>query len=184
MSFETLLDSIPHYARDLRVNLGNVMRQTELTPQQLWGTAVAAAVASRNPQVIRGIAAGAAGHLSPEAAEAARTAAALMAMNNIYYRFQHSVEDEAYSSVPAKLRMQGLRTHGISQVDFELWCTAVSAVNNCSVCMRSHERVLREKGLTVEQIAAGIRVAAVVAAIAAVAEEQAASATGGAYGAA
>jgi alkyl hydroperoxide reductase subunit D len=174
MSLETLIDSIPHYARDIRVNLGNVLKQTELTSQQLWGTAVASAIASRNDSVIRALETEAALYVSPETIEAARTAAAIMAMNNVYYRFLHLTDNDKYSSIPAKLRMQGLRSHGLDQVDFELWCTAVSAINNCPACVASHERIVREKGLTEEHVLAAIRIAAVIHAAATAIEEQAA----------
>ena len=174
MTLENVLDAIPQYAKDIRVNLGNVLKQTELTPQQLWGTAVASAIASRTPAVIRGIESEAVKHVSEQTVEAARTAAAIMAMNNVYYRFLHLTSNEKYSSIPARLRMQGLRSHGVDQTDFELWCTAVSAINNCPACVASHEKVVRDKGLNEEQVAAAIRIAAVIhAAATAIAEQQA-----------
>jgi alkyl hydroperoxide reductase subunit D len=168
-----LLDTFPNYARDIKLNLGNVLRQTELTAQQLWGTALASAIAGRNPELITAIAAEAGQHLSEEAADAARSAAAIMGMNNVYYRFQHMVTGDKYSTIPARLRMQAIRTHGADPVDFELWCTAVSAINNCHVCVTSHERVLREKGFEEEKILAAIRIAAVIHAAAGVLDEQA-----------
>src|SRR3712207_4617985 len=173
MSLETLLDTIPQFAKDIRVNLGNVLKQTELTPQQLWGTAVACAIATRTPAVIRAIESEAAHHVPEQTIEAARTAAALMAMNNVYYRFLHLTNNEKYSSIPARLRMQGLRSHGVDQTDFELWCTAVSAINDCPACVASHERVVREKGITEEQVTAAVRIAAVLQAAATVLEEAA-----------
>lgn len=172
MALDTFLESIPHYARDIRINLGNMLKQAELTPPQLWGTAVASAIATRNASTIRAIEDEAAEHVSAETIEAARTAAALMAMNNVYYRFLHLTDNERYSSIPARLRMQGLRTHGADQTDFELWCTAVSAINNCPACVASHERVVREKGLTEEHVAAAVRIAAVIHGAATSIEEQ------------
>ena len=168
MSVETFLESIPAYAKDLKLNLSAVLRQTELTPQQLWGTALACAIASRNSAVLRAIEAESQSHLSPQAGEAARTAAAIMSMNNVYYRFLHLTDNSKYKEIPARLRMQGIRTHGVDHADFELWCTAVSAINNCQTCVASHEKVLREKGITEEQVAAAVRIAAVIHAIAVV----------------
>ena len=168
MSVETFLESIPAYAKDLKLNLSAVLRQTELTPQQLWGTALACAIASRNIAVLKAIAAESQSHLSQEAAEAARTAAAIMSMNNVYYRFLHLTDNSKYKEIPARLRMQGIRTHGVDHADFELWCTAVSAINNCQTCVASHEKVLREKGITEEQVAAAVRIAAVIHATAVV----------------
>jgi lipoyl-dependent peroxiredoxin subunit D len=174
MNLETLLDTFPNYARDVKLNLGNVLKQTELTPQQTWGTAFASAIAARNPELLRAIAAEAQQHLSPEATEAAKSAAAVMGMNNVYYRFMHMITNDKYTSIPARLRMQAIRTHGVDHADFEMWCTAVSAINNCHVCVGSHEKVLRDKGVDEEKIVAAIRIAAVIHAAAVVLDEQAA----------
>ena len=174
MTLETLLDTFPSYARDIKLNLPNVLKQTELTPQQLWGTALACAIASRNGDLVRAISMEAAPHLTTEAADAARSAAAVMGMNNVYYRFLHMTTNEKYGTIPARLRMQTIRTHGVDPIDFELWCTAVSAINNCHVCVGSHEKVLREKGFEEEKVVAAIRIAAVIHAAAAVLDEQAA----------
>ena len=174
MTLDTLLDLLPEYAKDLRLNLSSVLRQTELTEQQLWGTAVASAIASRNPLVLRALIGEAERHLTPEALVAAKTAAALMGMNNIYYRFLHLTSNDKYSSIPARLRMQGIRNHGVDQVDFELWCTAVSAINGCGACVDSHEKVIREKGIAEETIAAAVRLASVVHGVAAVLDAEAA----------
>lgn len=175
MTLESLLDLFPSYARDIKLNLTAVLRQPELTPQQIWGTALATAIASRNATLTQVITAEAKAHLSPQAADAAKAAAAIMGMNNVYYRFLHMPASEKYTTIPARLRMQVIRTHGIDPVDFELWCTAVSAINNCHVCVTSHERVLREKGMDEEKIVAAVRVAAVIHAAAGVLDEQAAT---------
>lgn len=174
MSLETLLETIPQYAKDIRINLGNVLKQTELTPGQLWGTAVACAVASRTPAMIRAIEGEALKHVGEDTVNAARTAAAVMAMNNVWYRFLHLTNNQNYSTIPARLRMQTLRTHGGDQTDFELWCTAVSAINNCPACVASHEKTVREKGLTEEHVAAAVRIAAVIHAAATAVDEQSA----------
>jgi lipoyl-dependent peroxiredoxin subunit D len=165
---EALLGSIPDYAKDLKLNLSAVLKQAELTDQQTWGTAVAAAIASRNPQLTKALIAEAGQHLTPEALHGAKAAAAVMGMNNIYYRFPHLSGNDAYSSIPARLRMQVIRTHGADPVDFELWCTAVSAINGCSSCVASHEKILREKGMKEETIVAAVRIAAVIHGTAAV----------------
>jgi alkyl hydroperoxide reductase subunit D len=172
LTLESLIDQFPDYARDIKLNLGNVLRQTELSPQQLWGTALACATASRNSELLTAIGTEAKQHLSPEAFDAARTAAAIMGMNNIYYRFLHLTDNGKYATIPARLRMQGIRSHGIDHVDFELWCTAVSAINNCPACVASHEKVVREKGISEEQVAAAVRIASVMHAAATVLDEQ------------
>jgi alkyl hydroperoxide reductase subunit D len=168
MTLEQVSEALPSYAKDLKLNLSSVFNQAELTAQQTWGTAVATALASRNPTLYRAIASEAEKNLSPEALEGAKAAAAIMGMNNIFYRFQHLVGNEKYSTIPTRLRMNVIRTHGASPVDFELWCTAVSAVNGCGQCIMSHERVLQGKGVPAESITAAVRIASVLHAIASV----------------
>jgi len=165
---ESLYAGVPDYARDIKLNLQNVLKQEDLTLQQTWGTAVASAIAARSARLTNAILAEAEKHLSPEAMSAAKSAAAVMGMNNIYYRFQHLSGNERYAQIPARLRMQVIRSHGSDPVDFELWSTAVSAINGCGVCVASHEKVLREKGVTEEKILAVIRIAGVIHAAATV----------------
>ena len=168
MNIEQLSQALPAYAKDLKLNLSSMLRQTELTPQQTWGTAVAAALAAGNKDVYAAILAEAEKNLSSEVLEAAKAAAAIMGMNNVFYRFQHLVEKEKYSTIPARLRMNMMRQHGADPVDFELWSLAVSAVNGCGKCITSHERVLIEKGVNEETITAAVRLASVINAVAAV----------------
>jgi alkyl hydroperoxide reductase subunit D len=173
MTLNELLDAVPAYAKDLKLNLSTLLQQQELNEQQIWGTVAASAIASRNPQVIQTLLAEAASHLSPQALEAAKSAAAVMGMNNIYYRFQYLAKNPKYATLPARLRMNVLRTHGIDPVDFELWCIAVSAINGCGLCVDSHEQVLRNKGMPEESILAAVRLASVIHGLATVFDTEA-----------
>jgi alkyl hydroperoxide reductase subunit D len=169
MSLDALMESLPSYAKDLKLNFSSVVRQqADLTEQQLWGTVVACAMASRNEDLTATALDEASTHMTPQAFEAAKAASAVMGMNNIFYRFLHLSSNEKYASMRSGLRMNVIRTHGIDQLDFELWCTAVSAINGCGACVDSHEKVLREKGFGEDKIVAAIRIASILHAIAAV----------------
>ena len=168
MPLEQLLDSLPEYAKDLRINMGSVLRQAELTEQQAWGTAVCCAMASRHAGLLEAILGEASGHLSEQALFAAKGAAAIMGMNNIFYRFRELASNGKYGAMPARLRMQIIARHGSDPADFELWCLAVSAINGCGACIDSHDNVLREKGVSEETVLAAVRIAATIHAIAAV----------------
>jgi alkyl hydroperoxide reductase subunit D len=173
VSVDALKSALPDYAKDTKLNLGSVTGTSQLTEQQLWGTVLATALASRNEQVIRELAEEAADNLSAEAFTAAKAAASIMAMNNVYYRATHLIGDETYATLPAKLRMSVIGRPGVDKVDFELWCLAVSAINGCGRCLESHEQVLRESGLSRELIQEALRIAAVVHAAAATLEAEA-----------
>ena len=174
MPFDELIDSLPDYAKDLKLNYSTLVRQnTELTPQQLWGTVVASALATRSHALTTAVLEEGAKQLPAQALAAAKSAAAIMGMTNIYYRFLHLSSNEKYATLPARLRMNGLRTHGVEPLDFELWSLAVSAINGCGMCVDSHEKVVREKGANEEIVLAVVRVASVIHAIGAVLDAEA-----------
>lgn len=173
MSIEALKDRLPDYARDLKLNLSTLAGEEILSPQQHWGTFLATALAGRNPAVIRAIEGEAARHLSPEAQNAAKAAAAIMAMNNVYYKFTGTMGDD-YRTIPAKLRMNVIGNPGVDKVDFELWSLAVSAINGCQFCVKSHEKKLIDEGMSREQVQAAVRIASVVQAVSAVLDGEAA----------
>ncbi len=167
MSIDTLKARLPDYARDLRLNLSSLAAEPALTDQQRAGAFIASALAARNPEVTQSIMAEFAPRLAPEALEAAKAAAAIMAMNNIYYRFTYLASAPDYRTLPAKLRMNVIGKSGVARPDFELWSLAVSAINGCGMCVDAHERELRNAGFTAEAIQAAVRIAAVVHAVAA-----------------
>src|SRR5262245_16908651 len=178
MSLDAIRDAIPDYARDLRLNLGSVLAPTGapgLSERQIWGVALASAIAARNPEFTRSIEALAAPHLDEAYLNATRAAAAVMGMNNVYYRFLHLVEEPEYAQMPARLRMNVIGNPGIDKLDFELLSLAVSAVNGCGMCVTAHERKLREGGVGVEAIQSAVRIASVVHAVAVALEYQAAA---------
>jgi len=177
MNLDALIDSLPSSAKDLKLNYSSLVRNnTELTPQQLWGTVAATAIATRSASLTAPVLTAAGEQLSAPALEAAKTVAAVMGMNNIFYRFHHLSSNPKYATLPARLRMNGLRGHGIEEVDFELWALAVSAINGCGKCVDAHEKVVREKGATEELVIAVVRVAAVIHAIGAVLDQVASEA--------
>jgi lipoyl-dependent peroxiredoxin subunit D len=177
MTLDALIDTLPAAAKDLKLNYSSLVRNnSELTPQQLWGTVVATAIATRSASLTAAVLETAAAQLSPQAFEAAKAAAAIMGMNNIFYRFHHLASNERYATMPARLRMNGLRGHGVEDVDFELWCLAVSAINGCGKCVDAHEKVVREKGATEELVIAIVRVSSVIHAIGVVLDAVAAQA--------
>jgi len=177
MTLDDIRDSLPDYARDLKLNLTAVLTPAGapgLSERQIWAVALAAAAASRNSAFSRDIEALATAHLDVAHLQAAHAAAAIMGMNNVYYRFLHLVEDEEYKQLPARLRMNVIGNPGIDKFDFELLSLAVSVINGCGTCVVAHERQLRQHGASREGVQSAVRIAAVVHAVARVAETSAA----------
>jgi alkyl hydroperoxide reductase subunit D len=158
-----LAEAFPDVAKDIRVNLQNVLQPGTLNADQVWGTAIACAHASRNDALKQAIEADAkAAGIGDGVVADARAAAVLMAMNNVFYRFKHVIGKEDYEKRPARLRMQRLAQITSNKADFELFCLAVSAINNCQSCMAAHEAGVLKHGLTEDHVLDSIRIAATI----------------------
>jgi alkyl hydroperoxide reductase subunit D len=165
-TLEDVRQSLPEAAKDIRLNLQSVLTGGALSPAQRWETAVASAYAARNPRLREALVAEARKEVDEAVLEDARAAAALMAMNNVYYRFRHIVGKPSYSEKPARLRMNRLAQTAGSRADFELACLAVSAINGCEACVRAHEAAILAAGLTEDHVHDAVRIAATVQAAA------------------
>lgn len=161
-ALDVLRDSIPEPARDIKLNLQSVLQPGSLTPAQRWGVAIASAAAARNKALRDALLADARMEVGEEVIDDALAAAALMAMNNVYYRFRHLIGKPSYSQMPARLRMQRIAKPATNKADFELFCMAVSAINACEMCIRSHEEVVLAGGLSEEQVHDAVRIAATI----------------------
>jgi len=163
MSLDSLRDQLPAYAKDLSLNLSSLASETLLDDQQKWGCFLACAYAVGQPDTLKAIEGAAV--LSDDARTAAKAAAAIMGMNNVYYRALHLLKNQDYATLPARLRMNILANPGVPKADFELWSLAVSAVNGCGMCLDAHEDVLKKHAVPAVNIQAALRIASVVNAV-------------------
>jgi len=168
MSLRSFSEALPDYAKDIRLNLNSLVGDQTLGDQRKYGLLLACAHGSGYKPLVDAAEAEAAPKLSPEAANAARAAAAVMAMNNVYYRFVHLASNKEYGTLPAKLRMNVIGSPGIEKDDFELFSLAVSAMNGCGMCIDPHEKVLKGHGVPADAIQAAARIGAVMKAAATV----------------
>src|SRR5918997_2819789 len=168
MSLKQFADALPDYAKDLRLNISSALNDQTLGDQRKYGLLLACAHGTGYKPIVAAAEAEAEGKLSEQAAAAARAAAAVMAMNNVYYRFVHLASNPEYGTMPAKLRMNFIATHGIDKDDFELFSLAVSAMNGCGMCIDSHERILQQHNVKSEVIQSAARIGAVMKAVATV----------------
>ena len=165
MSIQTIRDQMSDYAKDTKLNLGNLVAGDEvdgLTLNQAYGIALASAYATKHDELIKAVSAQVAETLSDEEVTAAKGAATIMGMNNIYYRFVHLSSDKGYATMPANLRMNIIGKPGVEKVDFELMSLAVSAINGCGMCIDAHVNEIIKAGVSKQGVQSSIRIAAVL----------------------
>jgi alkyl hydroperoxide reductase subunit D len=161
------LDSIkarmPEHAKDIRLNLDGVIARSSLAPEDALGVALAAAFAAKSPELVAAFKAA----IPPAEGHAALTAAALMGMNNVWYPFVEMAGDEELKTMRAELRMNAYATSGgVAKAKFEAYALAASIIGKCHFCVQSHYKLLKENGLTAQQLRDVGRNAAVIVAAA------------------
>ncbi len=168
MSIENLKSKLPSFAKDISLNLSNILTEegaSDLTQKQIYSIALASAYASKNLTVIEDIFSETSKLLSETDTHAIKAATTIMAMNNIYYRFVHLTSDKSFSTMPAKLRMNIIGNPGIEKTDFELICLAISAINGCGMCIDAHTHELIKAGTSKLAIQSAVRIASVLNAV-------------------
>lgn len=165
MKLEQVRELIPDYGRDIKLNLEAVL-STEgaggLSPRQIWGVALASAYALKSSTLVQMSLTEGAEHVDDALKTAAKGAATIMAMNNVYYRSTHLMGDADLKALPARLRMNIIGKPGIAKDEFELMCFAVSALSGCGQCLTAHLHELRKAGVTNEGIQASLKIASVL----------------------
>ncbi len=165
MTIQTIRAALQPYAKDIKINLGNVVSDEALdglTLSQSYAIALAAAYAIKHPKLVEAVTEQVQDTLSDTEIEAAKAAATVMAMNNIYYRFVHLVSDKEYAAMPAGLRMNVMASPGVDKVTFELMSLAVSAIAGCGMCIDAHTTALQKAEVSKAGIQSAIRIAAVL----------------------
>ena len=178
MDLTNLKNLIPEHAKDLKLNVATVLSvegAPGLAQHQILCVALASAIAARNPTLLREVETLVAPQVDAAQVAAARAAAAIMGMNNVYYRFVHLAGNPDYTTLPARLRMNVIGNPGVAKVDFELYSLAVSAINGCGACVAAHDKVVRGAGVTAEGVQSAVRIAAVLHGIAVALESTATS---------
>jgi lipoyl-dependent peroxiredoxin subunit D len=161
---DTLLETrTTTIARDLKLNLKKLLEESSLSPKEACLALLALATsAEHTPLASHAREQLARLETTPEQIQEAAESAAIMGMNNIYYRFRYMLGNDADEYRTAGLRMTGLARPALGKEHFEMLCLAVSVLNGCQDCIRAHEKTLRAAGVSVDKIHDLARMAAVV----------------------
>jgi alkyl hydroperoxide reductase subunit D len=159
---DAIKQALPEYAKDTKLNLEAVLLRSTLDPNVAMGCAVAALAATGNGKVLGVMLAD-----GPTFADAAMTAASIMAQNNVWYPYVEMADDPALAGLPAQLRMNAIASHGgTTKTNFEAFSLAASIVGKCHFCVKAHYETLKKEGYSVEQLRDIGRIASVMNSVA------------------
>ena len=155
--------SIPDYAKDTKLNIDAVIKRSTLPVEEAEAIALAAAFATGNSKLWTWIHSQLADR---NEADAALTAASIMAQNNVWYPYVEMADDEQLKGLPAQLRMNAISSHGgTTKARFEAYSLAASIVGKCHFCVKAHYETLKKEGYSVEQLRDIGRIAAVMTSV-------------------
>ncbi|HPA36531.1 MAG TPA: carboxymuconolactone decarboxylase family protein [Chitinophagales bacterium] len=151
------------YLRDLKLNVKSVLTSESLSAKESYLLALAIATNNNNTVLQAAFTAKAKENEASDAEIAeAQACASLLAANNVFYRFRHFVDKEFYNNAPAKLRMNIMMNPVLGKEFFELVSLAVSAVNGCEMCVKSHEQSVLHAGSSEQRVWDAIRLASII----------------------
>lgn len=147
---DTLKESLPEYAKDIKLNLDAVINRSSIDPEHATYLAIAAAFATGNGKLLAYITANTTDTVERDAA---LTAGAIMAQNNVWYPYIEMADDKDLKGLPAQLRMNAITNHGgTTKAKFEAYSLASSIIGKCHFCVKAHYETLKQEGYSVEQL--------------------------------
>lgn len=152
------------FLRDMKLNVAAVMRSNHINIKEANLLALSTAANEKNEALIKAFEKGsrAAGATDAEIAEV-YACTAVMNTNNVFYRFRHYMDGvDYYNNQPAGLRMNVMMSPVLGKEFFELMSLAVSALNGCERCVRSHEHSVKEQGASEQRIYDAVRLVSVI----------------------
>ena len=165
MAINELKEQIPDWAKDAKLNLSslfNLNPNLGISTQQNLMLIYSCSLSTKNTSLISEIEQEIAEQLSDAEKKACKTVSSLMAMNNVFYRFLHLAEDKQISTIPAGLRMNAMLKPGVDKDSFELMSLAISALNGCGMCIKSHIATLQKNGISSQAIHHAAKVASII----------------------
>jgi alkyl hydroperoxide reductase subunit D len=163
---EIIKDSIPDHSKDIKLNLDSVINRSLLSPEDTQAVALTSALAAGNGELAFAIQTSGELDNFPKETEAAKTAASLMGMNNVWYPYVEMTGDTELKNLPAGLRMNAYATHaGVTKKQFEMYALAASAIGKCHFCVKNHYDTLKKEGMTTQELQHVGKIAAVINAI-------------------
>lgn len=159
-------DSIPDHSKDVKLTFDGVFKSTLLEDVDLHACALAAAISAGNGELAYAIESGSVLVNNEKELTAAKTAASLMGMNNVWYPYVEMTGDPELKGLPAGIRMQAYMNHaGVTKKKFEMYALCASIVGKCHHCVKNHYDVLKKEGMTALELQHVGKIAAVINAI-------------------
>lgn len=163
-SLEKLAAADNRFLKDLKLNIGAVLKSTNINKKEAYLLALSVAANEKSAVLIQSFETLARyeGATDAEIAEI-HACTSLMNTNNIFYRFRHYLpQNQYYNNTPAGLRMSIMMNPVLGKEFFELTSLVVSALNGCELCVTSHEASVKQHGATEARIYDAIRLGAVI----------------------
>jgi alkyl hydroperoxide reductase subunit D len=158
-----LNENLPEYAKDIRLNLDAVINRSSVDPDHALYLSIAAAFATGNSKLLTFLVSNATDEVEKNAA---LSAGAIMAQNNVWYPYIEMADDANLKGLPAQLRMNAITSHGgTTKGKFESYSLASSIIGKCHFCVKAHYETLKQEGYSVEQLRDIGRIAATINAL-------------------
>jgi alkyl hydroperoxide reductase subunit D len=162
-TLEDIKNSIPDFAKDIRLNFSSVIINSSHDDDLVYGCAYACSLSLGNMNIAKIFEDECRSKISDSFVNSVKSIVSIMAMNNVWYKYRDAMPSMEMKVGPQKLRVNVMGTYaGLDKLLFESISLCISAVNGCQFCVKSHSQLLIDEGKTKNYVFEIGRIASVI----------------------
>ena len=164
-TIEELKNSIPDFAKDVRLNFSSIIMNSTYEDELIYGCAYASSLSIGNKEFSKIFENECSIRLSKNFVESIKSTVAIMTMNNMWYKYRDAMPSVEMKVGPQKLRVNIMGNYaGLNKILFESISLCVSAINGCKFCIKAHSQLLIDEDKSKDYVFTIGRIASVIVA--------------------
>ena len=165
MTLNDLKNSIPDFAKDVKLNFSSLIINSEYDEELVYGCAYASSLAIGDNHIASVFEEECRNRFGGEFIESVKATVIVMSLNNIWYKYRDSLPNGEMKTAAQRMRVNIMRDHaGLNKILFESISLCISAVNGCTFCVKAHSNLLLDNGKSKDYVLNIGRIASVIVA--------------------
>ena len=166
MTLNDLKNSIPDFAKDVKLNFSTLIINSEYDEELVYGCAYAGSLAIGDNHIASVFEEECRNRFGQKFIDSVKATVIVMSLNNVWYKYRDSMPTTEMKMASQKMRVNIMANHaGLDKILFESMSLCVSAINGCTFCVKAHSDLLLENEKTKEYIFNIGRIASVISSL-------------------
>ena len=143
MTFDELKNSIPEFAKDVKLNFSSLIKNSDFDDDLVYGCAYASALALNDKILSNAFEQECEKRFGIDFVESVKSTVVIMTLNNTWYKYRDSMPNSEMKMAPQRMRVNVMANHaGLDKILFESLSLCISSINGCMFCIKAHSDLL------------------------------------------